>query len=168
MKTIYVDMDGVLCDFHSRWTRMFGNTPKEAREQKESRFSTQWNTFIDSRQFSLLDRMPNADKLIDYLKSVALLKNYRVAILSSSGGFDRHNSVILSKRIWLERNMIDWPYVFVPGRRFKAGYAEKRSLLIDDTPDVIEGFNAAGGKGVLHVDADVDKTIATINEWMGV
>ena len=42
-------------------------------------------------------------------------------------------------------------------RREKSKYAGKGIILIDDTPDVIEGFDAAGGIGILH--KDVGRTL---------
>jgi hypothetical protein len=158
-------MDGVLSNFNSRWERMFGKTPRQAREQKETKFSTYWNTFIESRQFSTLDMMDDAQVLIDYLNTLAERKNFRVAILSSTGGFDRHNHVMISKRIWLENHKINWPMVFVPGRRFKAGYADKYSLMIDDTEDVITSFKDRGGDAVLHTNAA--DTVEYIRWWIG-
>jgi hypothetical protein len=35
----------------------------------------------------------------------------------------------------------------------KQNYATPDSILIDDTEDVIEAFNRAGGIGILHKDA---------------
>ena len=158
-------MDGVIADFNSRYRQMFGILPLEARDKKEGLFSKQWNTFVASRQFTTLDKMPDADELINFLKSVNEMKNYRVAILSSTGGFDRHNTIQIQKRIWLEsKAAADWPMVFVPGRRFKKGYADKYSLLIDDTYDVIESFDKAGGKAVWHKDAA--STIEQVKQWM--
>lgn len=165
MKTIYCDMDGVLSNFNARYEIMFKKKPSEvARNGKEGEYSRAWNTFIDSRQFSTLDKMEDADVLINFLKSVATVGKARVAILSSTGGFDRHNNVMIQKRIWLENRGINWPYVFVPGRRFKAGYADKYSFMIDDTFDVIESFTARGGSGILHTNAA--ETIEAVKGWL--
>lgn len=167
MKVIYCDMDGVLSNFNARYETMFKQKPTEvARNRKEGEYSKLWNTFIDSRQFATLDKMDDADVLINYLKSVEAVGRARVAILSSTGGFDRHNTVMIQKRIWLENQVINWPFVFVPGRRFKAGYADKYSFMIDDTLDVIESFEAKGGAAVHHKDAKT--TIEALNKWLGV
>ena len=167
MRTIYCDMDGVLSNFNARYETMFKKKPSEvARNGKEGEYSKSWNTFIDSRQFSTLEKMEDADELINFLKSIATIGKARVAILSSTGGFDRHNNVMIQKRIWLENRGINWPFVFVPGRRFKAGYADKYSLMIDDTFDVIESFQKNGGTAIHHKDAKT--TIEQIKQWMEV
>jgi hypothetical protein len=165
MKTIYCDMDGVLCNFNARFEQLFKEPASViAQRRKKGVYSQHWNTFIDSRQFATLDKMNDADDLINYLKSVDIVKAARVSILSSSGGFDRHNTVQIQKRIWLESAGIDWPCVIVPGRRFKAGYADKYSLLIDDTLDIIESFRAQGGTAIHHKDAK--STIEQVNLWL--
>jgi hypothetical protein len=52
----------------------------------------------------------------------------------------------------------------VPGRRKKAEYAKPDTILIDDTPDVIESFVEAGGVGILHKDAV--KTIEKLKQLL--
>jgi phosphoserine aminotransferase len=43
-----------------------------------------------------------------------------------------------------------WKPNVVAGRKNKAGYATPNTILVDDTSDVIQAFNAAGGVGILH------------------
>ena len=40
----------------------------------------------------------------------------------------------------------------VPGRKHKKDYAGPGIVLVDDTLDVIQSFNKAGGIGILHKD----------------
>lgn len=145
MKTIFVDMDGVLTDFDKRYKEVFGIMPKEARDQKEGAFRSYWSSFIEGGNFATLDKFPGADELIEALNKQT---KARVAILTSSGGFDFHNKVLADKVKWLCNAGITWPVCVVPGRRFKAGYASSSSLLIDDTYDIIEAFRNAGGQAV--------------------
>jgi hypothetical protein len=66
----------------------------------------------------------------------------------------------MQKMQWLANvAKITWPKIFVPGKSLKQQYANPNSILIDDTPIVIEQWNAAGGIGILHTDA-----ISTIKE----
>lgn len=165
MRTIYCDMDGVLTNFNGRYEMLFGQPPSVvARNRKEGEYSKYWNTFIESKQFATLDPLDDAGELINFLKSVEVVKAARVSILSSSGGFDKHNSVTSQKGTWLDNHSISWPRVIVPGRRFKAGYADKYSLLIDDTLDVIEAFRARGGSAIHHKDAKT--TIEQVKVWL--
>ena len=147
MKTIFVDMDGVLTNFDKRYQDLFGILPKEARHLERGTFGRHWNTFIESNQFATLEKFPGADELVEALNKQT---KARVAILSSSGGFDNQNKVMSQKINWLRDQKIDWPVCIVPGRRFKSGYADSYSLLIDDTLDNVTSFREAGGQAVQY------------------
>jgi len=163
--TIFVDMDGVLSNFTDKFATMFGVTPLQMRQERERKeVSVYWNKFIDARAFAHLSMMPNAVELIEFINKQS--KRTRLCILSSSGGFERQREVLEQKTEWLTRHGIMWPTVIVPGRKFKAGFANTHSALIDDTPDVIESFNARGGHGLLHVDQSCDRTIERLDRWL--
>ena len=162
MKTIFVDMDGVLCDFDKKYTELFKRTPQEVRSDRENKlYSIHWHEFVDQSAFTSLDWFEGGEKLVEYLKS---LDKVQKCILSSAGGFDRHIDVQSQKLYWLHLKDIMWPAVIVPGRRFKSGFASSSAFMIDDTPDVIHSFIDKGGKGIIHTNAD--QTIAEIEKWL--
>ncbi len=164
MKTIYVDMDGVLSDFDKHYHDMFGIYPRQVRENKvKGQYSDYWNKIIDSRGFANLPLFPGAEELVQYLNGLDRKKT-NICILTSSGGFDRHVDVQLQKLYWLDFYKIKYPAVVVPGRRFKSGFADERSFLIDDTLSNIEEFIAAGGEAVQHTDPKI--TIPKLEEWL--
>lgn len=161
MKTIFVDMDGVLCDFDKRYTEIFKMTPFEVRNDRVNKlYSQHWHQFVDGMNFSSLDWFEGGEKLFKYLNSLKEQK----CILSSSGGFDRHSEVQAQKFSWLALHNIKWPAVVVPGRRFKSGFASSSSFIIDDTPDVSASFIEKGGHGIVH--KNVDETIAKLEKWL--
>lgn len=149
IKKIYLDMDGVLADFNSRYTRLFGKNTKDARDAKE--FNPNWDTFVQTQQFETLDWFPGAHQLLSYIHT--LPKNIKIEILSSSGGKKYHDEVKQQKLVWLKKQGIHYPANVVSGRRNKAAFATPDSVLIDDTPEVLEFFLQAGGKGILHKNA---------------
>lgn len=164
MKTIFVDMDGVLCDFNRKYAEHFEVTPAEMRRSRDHKeVSASWKAFVDRRLFTELDYMPGAERLIEFLNG---LKGVRVSILSSSGGFERYRDVQSQKIEWLESHGIKWPPVIVPGRRYKAGFANAWSAIIDDTPDVIDSFKSNGGLAILYTPVQLDYTIKTLDEWL--
>lgn len=157
MKIIYIDMDGVIADFNRRYVELFNHEPGEKRDEK---FGERWRTLVDDEHFSSLDWMPDAQVLLDYLKSLDVQK----AILSSTGGFNDHNSISKQKQKWLTNRFIVYPAIFVPGKQYKPGYANKDSLLIDDTLSIINAFRQAGGIAVHHTNAA--NTIDFVESWL--
>lgn len=157
MKTIFVDMDGVLTDFDKRYRELFKTEPGEKRDDK---FSTRWEEFIYGKHFATLEWFPSGKELLKYLNTL----NVQKAILSSTGGFARHNYVAAQKKEWLNNNSITYPAVFVPGKEYKPGYANKNSLLIDDTLSIIVNFQKAGGTAIHHT--NFGETVAFIESWL--
>ena len=147
IEKIYLDMDGVLCDFESRYEKLFGELPAYSREMKE--WSTNWDKFVESEQFKTLEWHPGGQTLLKMIIDTGI----DFEILSSSGGKKHHDIVEDQKKQWLQSNNILVKANIVPGRKNKAKFANSRSVLIDDTPDVIDSFNAAGGYGILHKNA---------------
>jgi hypothetical protein len=150
IKKIYLDMDGVLCNFEKRYIERYGTGPLgEDRDRKE--FSKNWHDFVLSGQFETLDWFAGGKELIEYVNSTGI----RVEILSSSGGIPYHTEVRDQKIKWLCENGLNYAVNIVPGRKVKKYFSYEGNLLIDDTPDVIEAFNKGPGVGILHKDLDV-------------
>jgi hypothetical protein len=151
---IYVDMDGVIADFVKRFKELTGKLPSDYKTEKG--FTPNFNLMVDGSHFESLDKMPDFDVLVSYLDSLPVEK----CILSSTRTPEDNFKVAMQKMQWLANVAnITWPKIFVPGKSLKQQYANPNSILIDDTPIVIEQWNAAGGIGILHTDA-----ISTITE----
>lgn len=148
-------MDGVLCDFHKRYKELWNIEPNAQRERGEKR-DFKWDEFVNGNNFESLDWYPGGKELLKFV----LTLDIPIEILSSSGGRSHHEAVKKQKKVWLEKQNIDFPTNIVPGRALKASYAKSDIILIDDTDDVIDDFNNAGGIGILH--KDTAKTIEII------
>jgi FMN phosphatase YigB (HAD superfamily) len=151
MKTIFCDMDGVLCDFEAGYKAITGRTPADVRTDSDRKlYSMYWDTFLDAEGFARLPwHRAGGIVLADRLKRLDS-KHFNVCVLSSSGGFHRQREVAKQKMQWLADHDIYFPVVIVPGRKYKAGFARPNSLLIDDTLDVITDFEYAGGQAIHH------------------
>jgi hypothetical protein len=148
-------MDGVICDFYKRYYEIFNVDLPSARSHGE-KISLEWNKFVEGKNFETLDWHAGGLELLKFIISLDI----PVEILSSSGGHTHHEEVKKQKKVWLKRHHIDFTANIVPGRKLKANYAKPDIILIDDTEDVIDDFNMAGGIGILHTDAD--KTIKIV------
>ena len=146
---LYLDMDGVLCDFEKRFTTLYGKDALGARDRKN--FTTNWPNFIMDGNFESLEWFPGGKELLDFIQNET---DWEVEILSSSGGEKFHSEVAAQKVVWLCNNGIPYKANIVPGRKHKTAYATPETILIDDTEDIIVNFNAAGGLGILHKDAN--------------
>jgi hypothetical protein len=160
MKTLYLDMDGVLCFFEKRFRELF-NTMGE-RNRKD--FDKNWPSFIQGKNFEDLEKFPGCDKLLAFAKDLQDNHGIKVEILSSSGGEKFHSEVTAQKIKWLCDNGITFKANIVPGSSKKAALATPDAVLVDDTDYVIDAYVKAGGIGILHTDAD--ETIAKLKSML--
>jgi ribonucleotide monophosphatase NagD (HAD superfamily) len=156
---IYLDMDGVLCNFEKKFMEYYGFVSLAKRERKE--WSKDWEDFIlNKKGFEQLEWFPGGQELLKFIQSTKL----PVEILSSSGGEKFYGEVTVQKINWLKKHGIHYKSNIVSGRKKKAEYATPNTILIDDTEDVIRSFNKAGGIGILHKDSG--KTIETLKKLL--
>jgi len=145
IEKIYLDMDGVLCNFERRYFELYKELPGSMRDRKE--FNVHWHDFIATKQFETLDWYPGGKELVAFCFEA----DVPIELLTSSGGNKYHKEVERQKIVWLENNGLGKLKAnVVPGRKHKAEYATPNTILIDDTQDIIQMFNAAGGIGILH------------------
>lgn len=139
MKRIFVDMDGVLADFDSKYKQLYGHYPKDGFSK------TKWKRFCTTAQFAGLDLFPGAETLIQYLNKLDALPSVSVMILGSTGGYDFHHTVQTQKIFWLKDKGINFQPIFVPGKRFKRFHATDSSMLVDDHEMNVKQFIEHGG-----------------------
>lgn len=149
---VYVDMDGVLADFDAERARISGGT--EGKMSPETIEKIKGSNF-----FGRLEKYPSADALIDLVS-----KSFgHYFICSSPMPGDEENS-IKWKNIWLSKHITNFP----PKKKFftaeKEQYARQAdgtpNILIDDKPENIEKWNAAGGIGIqYHAGHDSLRTV---------
>ena len=143
---VYLDMDGVIADFVKRYKELYHMEPREA--EKNKKFDHFFDQFIETNQFATLDLMPGAMDAITFLRKASV----PTQILSSTANEKRYDAISKQKMIWLQTHGITFNPLFVPGKKHKYKYATPDSIIIDDTPSVIDDWRKAGGIGILHTD----------------
>lgn len=155
IEKIYLDMDGVLCNFEKRYFELYNEHPSSSRDTKN--WSENWTNFVSTKQFESLEIFPGAIQLLRYVRRTEI----PIEILTSSGGAKYHDLVAAQKNIWLKKQGLTYKRNVVPNRSLKAEYATSDTILIDDTEDVIVAFKRADGIGILH--KSIDETLQTLD-----
>ena len=140
MITLYLDMDGVLCNFDKAY-RAFDPQKEDRKKFRES--------VMTYKIFEDLEFMPDAQELLNY---VSKLDDIRIEILTSMGTYDevQGNQAKYQKMHWLNKHNIPYKPNFVRAKQEKANYAHDRAILVDDSIGCITPFAAKGGHGILH------------------
>lgn len=141
---IYLDMDGVLCDF---WGKVYEFFPDF--KIKEPKTEVLWEAILSIPNFwEGLKPLPDYRKLVDLC--IELVGKENVYILSAGSRFDER--AIPGKKKWLKHWLSDIDeskFNFVP-RKFKKDFANSDSLLIDDFAKNVKDFIKSGGKALLY------------------
>ena len=148
---IFVDLDGVLANFHKRFDELYHAKPEidyPSNKKKKAEYVKRFHEFIVTGQFAILDPMPDIDLGLDFLRK--LHKQVPICILTSTAREEYLTEVSRQKRIWLKEHGIEFHPVFVPGKRYKHYYSKPGRVLIDDTVSNIDDWRSMGGIGILH------------------
>lgn len=160
--TIYSDSDGVICDFYAQAERVLGHPWKHDASGKQ--LETDQGIILNQHEefWETIPPMP------DWKVYWSHIEKYEPHILTAVPGWD-HNfqEVERGKKEWYRRHIPSLPpsRIHVVYRKDKRLYATKgnvRNILIDDHQHNIDEFNAAGGIGILHINARV--TILKLKE----
>lgn len=153
---IYVDMDGVLCD----WEKQFLDYAGMSSDDYDARFGK------EKRQEFVLKNSPNFYASMTWMVDGELLYNFVKEFNPEILSHATDERAAAGKMSWLKNNNINFKPNLVQKREDKSKFANAQSILIDDRPDVIDAFNKAGGKGILHTHAT--DTINKLKELLGV
>ena len=140
MITLYLDMDGVLCNFDKAYRKL---DPEKADRKKFREAVFTYKIFED------LEFMHDAQELLNY---VSKLENINIEILTSMGTYDEQqgSQAKYQKMHWLNKHNIPYRPNFVRAKQEKSKFAHDRAILVDDSPGCINPFNIKGGHGILH------------------
>ena len=157
VKRIFVDMDGVLCDFLRGCETYLGH-PLTNDDKGHTEYDLRKQELTDKRLFANLPPMVDMYDLLGYIKHCETPWE----ILTAAGVVNRE-LVVYDKNEWIKR-YVD-PSVVVTctmSGSQKAAFAYEGSVLIDDRKKNIDAWESAGGIGILHTSAK--ETIEALKE----
>ena len=155
--TVYVDMDGVLANFHGYFKQLFGwDLPKGDADKKPELDQKMWKQINDYGKSRFFEELP----WIEGSKTVwnFLVDNFiNVKILSALGKSNASDDLTRKgKMAWLNENipkLLEKDIILVANKHKKRHYSKPNDIIIDDTPVVIEEWNNRGGIGIFFTDA---------------
>ena len=141
---IFLDMDGVLCDFDGAVAKQCGSKEKWADD---------WSK-LPSNFFEVLPKLPDADLLVDYVRG--LFDIHILTAIPKRGQFD---GARVQKYKWCLDHLKIYPSkIHVCFWEEKQYYAAEENLspnlLIDDSERNCTQFKAKGGIAILHTSAE--------------
>jgi hypothetical protein len=146
---IYCDMDGVLCDFESRFEHFTGLTPDQYRAKAQKEYG---DKKVDEKFWDIIDHqiglrfwrgmswMPGGEELWKYIKS------YKPTLLTAPSW---HNSSREGKQLWIEDHIPGTSVIFKQADK-KADLSGPNIVLIDDREDTIMNWKSKNGIGILY------------------
>ena len=161
---IYLDMDGVLCDFEKGIHDIDGKTnAKDLFKQDANDKGLLWKHIAKKGTydfFSQLEWLEEGKKLWAFLKDKP-----NVEILSSIGNKNPDRKETHQAKVdWLKWHNINIPSNFSQSAREKQKWARRKgNILIDDYDNNIKQWNKAGGTSV-HFKGDADEAIAELKK----
>lgn len=158
---VFVDMDGVLCDFKKRFYELYKDIPEidyPSKNKEKLVYKSRFDEFIENGHFATLEPMLDFSDAISFLGRIE--DEFTIKILSSTAQEKYIDIISGQKERWLTEWKITYPAIFVPGKKLKQHYAKPDSLLIDDTLSSIVEWREQGGIAIHHTSWE-----QTINEF---
>lgn len=146
---VYCDMDGVLCDFESRFEHFTGISPQEYKDKAIIQYGEKkgmekfWDVIdnqIGVRFWRGMSWMPEGRQLWDYIKQ------YKPILLTSPS---QKESSKKGKKMWIHDNLGDYDVIFKKSSE-KYIYSSPNNILIDDREDNIMDWKLKNGIGILY------------------
>lgn len=146
MKTLYLDMDGVVADFDEYAKRTLGLPPSQGIYPDDK-----WAKLAENpRLYRDLIKTPCADELVDYCRDLCGHRKYLLRFLTAVPKGNDVPWAFMDKVVWAQLWFPDIPVMFGPFSKDKHIHCKAGDILIDDRRSNIDEWRAAGGIAVLH------------------
>lgn len=144
---IYVDLDGVLCDFDLQFSKLNEENLKFSEFIKKYSKTKAWRLIGKSGKkfWSEMPWMPEGKELWSFINKNFEKQN--IEILTAGATHDIN--LVEGKKEWCLRELGDYKVNVVRGVE-KQNFANPETILIDDTERNILQFREKGGIGILY------------------
>lgn len=168
MKTIYVDMDGVLADLEKGLFEFNGFIPDE--HSRSDLFKKELPAYVEADGFETQSKMTCAVELVDFLIYLKDSFDVKLAILTSCGHFYHPISRVGDqKRKMMEREFPQLnyiPFCTTTSGKEKSFFAHPDAFLIDDYENNINAFKEAGGQGFVYLPETLEDCKVALLEFV--
>lgn len=155
---VYLDSDGVICDFDLKSKQALGKTISEFDTKGQFWAAlTKYDSTVE-KFFLNLPKCEGADDLVNFC-----LNNFRSVKILTASGFTP-SDVKQQKIEYYAREYPGIECIVVNTSQEKAAYASPTAILIDDRQKSITPWINAGGIGILH--CDVESTIEALIQML--
>jgi hypothetical protein len=148
---IYLDMDGVLCDFFSEYAKLAGVNSGNYRDIPPAKTDPTLQKMVGTDFFARLPKFSSTDSLVDMVSKLGwTTPGFKICSSPLRGDFDNSEK---QKKVWLANNLKKSPneVIITPN---KAKWAKQPdgtpNILIDDRGSNISSWEAAGGIGIKY------------------
>lgn len=154
MRTLFLDMDGVVADFN-----LYAKTVLKKDQVTHDWPKEDWDRLIKNpRLYSILEKTPEADNLVAYCKHLANFNRIKIRFLTAVPKKNDVPYAYYDKIMWAARYYPNIPVLFGPHSKDKYKHCSFGDILIDDRPSNCTEWDLAGGNSILHF-GDLENTI---------
>jgi len=154
MKTLYLDMDGVVADFDAYAAKIAGYHITGDRWP-----ITAWKEIVSNPHlYRDLPKTPEADELVEYARIMCKTHGWELLFLTAVPKDNDVHWAFYDKVMWAQIHFPDIPVHFGPYSTDKHVHCKPGDILIDDRLSNIEEWAAAGGIAIRHK-GDLTNTI---------
>ena len=159
MKTLYLDMDGVIADFNGYADKVLGRKTEGAIWPEADWHELQKN----QRIYRDLEKTKEADDLVAFCKNFCAERNYNLMFLTAVPKANDVKWAFYDKVLWVQKHYPDLPVMFGPYSSNKHLHCTGDDILIDDRHSNIREWETAGGVAILYT-GDLKRVFAELTK----
>lgn len=153
MRTLYLDLDGVMADFDAHFPAVFGLDHRERPDGSRLEDARMWALINEHPSFFRdMPPCPGALEFFAQLTGMLAPMGVHLAILTACAKEPFYASTARQKRAWVRHHL--GPHVRVlpvlGGRNKPLFMHNEGDLLIDDWEKNVLAWREAGGRAILH------------------